>query len=135
MPWTDQQKTTLFEEYWSNSPPKCHNPSCGARITNPMFVELPGDPGDYSLFLECPLGCGQLMRNRAEDPLYPFRQWTAHEIDQVIKDYFRNGIALCPVDDTSLHITDHPQPTETTVKIHCRRCGRSPWKDIPKAMP
>jgi hypothetical protein len=132
MPWTDEQKKAVFADYWKNSQPKCPNPSCGARITKPMFVEVSGDPGDYELFVACPLGCGDLQIKRAEDPLFPFRQWTAKEIDAVIKGYFRDGIAACPVDGTRLEISDHPGTNETTVSIHCRRCGRSPWKDIPK---
>jgi hypothetical protein len=121
MPWTDEQCLKVFEEFWQNGKPRC--PACHATVKTNLTTFI---GGHYVLSGHCPRECGQFQMQRQLDPLLNgFRDWTDAEGLQVINDYFENGTARCPVDNSIVEVRENEYGGGNLVRAFCRRCGKS----------
>jgi len=90
--------------------------------------------GGYILDIGCPLGHGGFQAQRAQDPrLAEFRLWTDQEGQKVVNDYFRDGVAHCPVDGTEVEVQQNGEGHRAdSVAMSLKSRTRLRRPDVPK---
>jgi len=121
MSWSDGELRALAEAHFRGELPRC--PRDGTPVRAEEITTLGRRTAD--LYLRCPR-CGNSATFENDEPTGSSPSWTAPQRQTIVDDYWRNGAARCPVDETILHIQESAELGHevTAILVHCLRCGR-----------
>jgi ssDNA-binding Zn-finger/Zn-ribbon topoisomerase 1 len=127
MPWTQEQKNDVFEQYWSSGLAVC--PIDKSRLQLNPIPHM----GTMTLHADCPKCGSRLKMGPADDPRKDtFRDWSQAEVDSLVTDFFQHGSGTCPVCQASVSMKNMPNPTANNIYLDCPRCTNSERKSLPR---